>query len=190
MRFENVVRCCLLIVLIALLFPHESSGAVHPRAAERQARSATRDTQAKHAAAMAAQEKLIGGDSSGGASSSGRGADLRAIASPKKGGTTFTGFPEGTLPGSGGDQSAEQEKEAQRVALVGDPLAPVISEANIGSPLDRICAIADHVGYQMVLRRVRTSSSLEPPYTYSLMNGRRRLNTLQFDHQLKLVSIQ
>lgn len=154
-------------------------GAVRPK------RSVTRDTQAKAAAARAAEEKLTG--------DVGRGSDLAAIGSPKKTPTTFTGFPAGTLPGNDG-RSAEVARTTEsggapsRVALAGDPLIAPISDANLGDKLDKIVVIADHVGYTLVMRqRYRPRSLLEPPYSYYLMRGKHRLKTLFFDRQLKLV---
>lgn len=180
-----------LFLLFSFLFSHEAFGAVVPREAVRRSQSATGATQARHAAAMAEQEKLTGG-SGGGAS--GRGADLRAIAGPKTGNTSYTGFPAGTLPGNEGEASGEGEQEVKQpelVAMVGDPLLAPVNEANVGNGLDRIGMIADHVGYRLVLRHnYRPRSMLEPPYSYYLMNGRRRLKTLFFDHQLKLVRLQ
>ena len=145
-------------LLLGLTLSCEAFGAVITEAARRQVGSATGATQAKHAAALAAEEKLTGGGSSGGGGSApaSRGADLRAIASPKKGNTSFTGFPSGTLPGDGGEGSGgegeQEEKKPALVAMVGDPLLEPISEANVGNGLDRIGAIADHVGYHLVMR--------------------------------------
>lgn len=184
MRCVRTSRYFLWTALFIMIFSLDAWGAVASREAARQTRSATGATQAKHAAAMAAQEQMTGG--------SGRGADLRAIASPKKGPTSFTGFPSGTLPGDDGDSSEEGEKpEVKRVAMVGDPLLEPISEANIGTGLNGIGMIADHVGYRLVPRpKYRPRSTLEPPYSYYLMQGGRRLKTLFFDHSLKLVSLQ
>ena len=71
---------------------------------------------------------------------------------------------------------------------MGDPLIAPISDANVGDKLDKLVMIADHVGYTLVMRpRYRPRSLLEPAYSYYLMQGRRRLKTLFFDRQLKLV---
>ena len=71
---------------------------------------------------------------------------------------------------------------------MGAPLIAPISDVNMGDKLDKIAMIADHVGYTLVMRpRYRPRSLLEPAYSYYLMQGRRRLKTLFFDRQLKLV---
>ena len=126
------------------------------------------------------------------------GADLKALAKPKKAATTLTGFPAGTLPGdkvpgksasgSGGDGAPASSQG--RVVLSGDPLDPLIGEPQLGLSLDRIFAIADHAGYSLVLRRRYVASALDAPYSYSLMKGRRRLATLFFDRNLKLSMIK
>lgn len=123
------------------------------------------------------------------------GSDLKAIASPKKSATTFTGFPAGTLPGggaSGGTAASEGSDAAPagRVVLSGDPIEPIVGASQIGSSLDRIWAIADHAGYGLVLRTRYAPTALDAPYSYSLMRGRRRIATLFFDRSLKLSSIQ
>lgn len=193
LRASRYFGALTLVFLFSLVLSFEAFGATIPREAVRRTRSATGATQAKHAAALAAEEKLTGGGS-GGSAPSGRGSDLRAIASPKKGNTSFTGFPSGTLPGDSGEGSGEGEQEAKQpelVAMVGDPLLAPINEANLGNGLDRIGMIADHVGYRLLLRHnYCPRSTLEPPYSYYLMNGRRRMKTLFFDHQLKLVRLQ
>lgn len=175
----RTIRVLLLAALMVFCLTCTAPGAVRPR------RSATRDTQAKAAAARAAEEKLTG--------DVGRGSDLAAIGSPKKTATTFTGFPAGTLPGNDGKSTEVAgttggEAAPSRVALVGDPLIVPISDANLGDKLDKIAVVADHVGYTLVMRpRYRPRSLLEPPYSYYLMRGKRRLKTLFFDRQLKLV---
>ena len=123
------------------------------------------------------------------------GADLKALAKPKKAATTFTGFPAGTLPGDkapgesasggGGDEAS-----AGRVVLSGEPVTPLIGAPQLGLSLDRIFTIADHAGYSLVLRTRYVASALDAPYSYSLMKGRRRLATLFFDRSLKLSMIQ
>jgi len=126
------------------------------------------------------------------------GADLKALAKPKKAATTFTGFPAGTLPGdkapgesasgSGGDGAPGSSQG--RVVLSGEPVTPLIGAPQLGLSLDRIFMIADHAGYSLVLRRRYVASALDAPYSYSLMKGRRRLATLFFDRSLKLSLIQ
>lgn len=136
--------------------------------------------QARRAAARASAEQLGAG---------GAGSDLKAIASPKKKATTFTGFPEGTLPGSEGAGEGSGALVPGRVVLSGDPLEPLVGASHIGTSLDRICAMADHVGYALVPRRRYVPSALDAPYSYLLMNGRRRVAALFFDRSLKLASI-
>lgn len=118
--------------------------------------------------------------------------DLKAIASPKKSATTFTGFPAGTLPGGGSPAASPtgSAPEPGRVVLSGDPIEPIVGASQIGSSLDRIWAIADHAGYGLVLRTRYAPTALDAPYSYSLMRGRRRIATLFFDRSLKLSSIQ
>ena len=139
--------------------------------------------QARRAASAASAEKLGAG---------GPGADLKAIARPKKEATTFTGFPAGTLPGSGtpGEPSGGGATPAPaRVVLSGDPLLPLIDASHVGFSLDRVCSMADHAGYTLVLRQRYKPSALDAPYSYILMNGRRRIATLFFDRSLKLSSV-
>lgn len=175
----RVIRVLFLAALMVFCLACVAPGAVRPK------RSATRDTQERAAAARAAEEKLTG--------DVGRGSDLAAISTPKKTATTFTGFPAGTLPGNGGRSAevagtTENDAAPSRVALVGAPLIAPISDVNMGDKLDKIAMIADHVGYTLVMRpRYRPRSLLEPAYSYYLMQGRRRLKTLFFDRQLKLV---
>lgn len=154
--------------------------------ATRQSEGATASAQRRRAAALAAEERMTGGG--------GRGSDLRAIATPRKEPQSFTGFPSGTLPGdtpnnAGGTQP---EKPAERVAAEGDPLTFPINEGeSIGQGLNRIGIIADHIGCSLVrVSSYRPSSPLEAPYSYYLMQGRRRVARLYFDHQLKLVSFE
>ena len=126
------------------------------------------------------------------------GADLKALAKPKKAATTLTGFPAGTLPGdkapgksaSGGGGDGAPASSQGRVVLSGELLDPLIGEPQLGLSLDRIFAIADHAGYSLVLRRRYVASALDAPYSYTLMKGRRRLATLFFDRSLKLSLIQ
>lgn len=120
------------------------------------------------------------------------GADLKAIASPKKP-VTATGFPAGTLPGGGGSAgtaSGEGSAAPGRVVLSGDPLEPLVGASHLGSSLDRIYAMADHAGYGLVLHGRYAPSALDAPYSYSLMRGRQRIATLFFDRSLKLSGIQ
>lgn len=126
----------------------------------------------------------------GGATSSGPGADLRAIASPKKP-QTLTGFPAGTLPGDtvGGSSGADSNNPQGRVVFSGDPLSPLIGPEMVGTKLDRICMIAAHVGYT-VERRSYSPTSLDSAYAFSLMNGRRRVATLYFDRSMTLQMVQ
>lgn len=158
----------------------------HAFAAER--KGAIAATQARRAASEATAEKLGAG---------GPGSDLKAIASPKKAATTFTGFPAGTLPGGEKGEKSENASQSSgsapapgRVVLSGDPLEPLIGASHVGLSLDRICTMADHVGYVLVLRARYRPSALDAPYSYSLMKGRRRIATLFFNRSLKLASIE
>lgn len=177
MRSFNLVLSLIFAILLLTALPDHAD-----------ARSATRDTRAKHEAMMETQAKMLGEAPP----QNGPGADLRAIASPKKKKTTLTGFPEGTLPGDeGGASETEQpQTDPSLVVLAGDPLKPIINEERIGQSLNGICAIASHAGYQMVLRQNYKPSRLDPPYSYSLMNGSKRMGTLYFDRQLKLAAVQ
>lgn len=189
MRFSSMktMRFSLLAILPVFVFSGEAFAAVRAGEPVRQSQSATRDTQERAARARAAEEQLTG---SSGTGSSGRGSDLAAISSPKKA-TTFTGFPAGTLPGDGATQPEGDPKSPQLVAMSGDPLLGPISDAHLGQSLDKIAVIADHVGYRLVMRPTyRPRSLLEPPYSYYLMKGRRRIKTLYFDRQLKLALLR
>lgn len=124
-----------------------------------------------------------------GAMGGGVGTDLKAIASPKKGTTTFTGFPAGTLPGGAQGAAGQQPKGPEgRVVFSGDPLDPLIGSAMVGSKLDAVCAIADHAGYSLV-RQKYDQRSLGSMYTFRLYRGRQRLATLYFDQSLVLQAV-
>ena len=123
------------------------------------------------------------------AASMGAGTDLRAIASPKKAPTTFTGFPEGTLPGnSGGNPAATAKALEGRVVLSGDPMTPLIGADMLGAHLDKISVIAGHVGYSVVRQRFNPTV-LDSAYAFDLMRGRRKVSTLYFDRSMKLLSV-
>jgi hypothetical protein len=126
----------------------------------------------------------------GGNTGTGRGADLRAIASPRKTPQTLTGFPAGTLPGdSGGSAAGAGAPQEGRVVQAGEPLNPIIDQGMVGTKLDQICAVVDHAGYWVVRGRY-SSAVLDSAYTFFLMNGRRRISTLYFDRGMKLVAVQ
>lgn len=175
MYLKRIFYACLIVVIFASLSVAAEGGALAQTAAKREA--------ANQAAAN------LGAGNTG----SGPGTDLKAIASPKKAPTTFTGFPAGTLPGGGGGASPAATTPAPEGSVVligsGTPLTPVVGSSLIGTKLDRICAIADHAGYSLVRQRYMTST-LDSAYTYNLMNGRRKLSTLYFDRSLKLLFVQ
>ena len=140
--------------------------------------------QARRAAARASEERLEAGRDR---------SDLKAIANPKKEAATFTGFPEGTLPGNEGDGEGAEGGRALlpgRVAPSGGPSESLLGASHIGASLDRICTVADHMGYVLVPRLSCVPSALDAPYSYTLMNGRRRVATLFFDRSLKLASVE
>ncbi|MDR1730772.1 MAG: hypothetical protein LBR61_01625 [Synergistaceae bacterium] len=145
-------------------------------------------TAQKNAALNRAAESAGAGESS----ASGRGTDLRAISSlsTKKAPTTFTGFPAGTLPGdTGAAAGGASSPQEGRVVLRGETLNPVIGAGQAGITLDRVYAMADHAGYSLV-RRGYTERSLDSPYVFSLIQGRRRVSTLYFDRSMKLVAVR
>ena len=119
---------------------------------------------------------------------SGPGSDLRAISNPRQQPQTFTGFPAGTLPGDaqGGGGSGEP---LPKIVMSGEPLAPIIGPEMIGAKLDRICAVAGHVGYNIV-KLGYSPTVMDTPYTFALMRGNRRISTLYFNHSMTLVMIQ
>lgn len=119
----------------------------------------------------------------------GMGTDLRAIASPKKT-TTATGFPAGTLPfdGTGGSASTQNNSPAGRVVFSGEPLDPIIGAGLVGATLDKVCAIADHVGFRIVRNRF-DPNALDSAYSFSVIRGGRRISTLYFDRGLKLLAV-
>ena len=121
--------------------------------------------------------------------SMGAGTDLRAIASPKKAPTTFTGFPAGTLPGNPGETAAAPKALEGRVVLSGDPMTPLIGAEMLGAHLDKISVIAGHVGYSVVRQRYNPTV-LDSAYAFDLMMGRRKISTLYFDRSMKLLSVQ
>lgn len=174
---KRVFYACLIVVIFASLALAAEGGALAQTAAKREAAN-------QSAASLGA-----------GNTSSGPGVDLKAIASPKKAPTTFTGFPAGTLPGggSGGTSSPAATPPAPEGSVVligsGAPLTPVVGSGLIGTKLDRVCAIADHAGYSLVRQRY-VSNTLDSAYTYNLMSGRRKLSTLYFDRSMKLLFVQ
>ncbi|RRD65706.1 hypothetical protein [Fretibacterium sp. OH1220_COT-178] len=141
---------------------------------------------AKRAAADKAAEKAEGGS------------DLKAIATPKKKATTFTGFPAGTLPSGEAPKESKPQPDGAavspstpgRVVPSGDPLIPIISSAQVGLTLDRIYAIADHAGYSLLLNKRYVPTALDSPYSYLLVRGKQRMARLFFDRSLKLTLIE
>ena len=118
----------------------------------------------------------------------GPGSDLRAISSPSTRPQTFTGIPSGALAGDdiggGGD-----EQPLSRVAMSGEPLAPLIGPEKVGSKLDHLCVIAGHVGYTIV-RMSYSPTVMDMPYTFALMNGNRKISTLYFNRSMSLAMVQ
>ena len=88
LHFKRVIYAFLIVVVFASLACAAEGGALAQTAAKREA--------ANQAAAN------LGAGNTG----PGPGTDLKAIASPKKAPTTFTGFPAGTLPGGGSGSPA------------------------------------------------------------------------------------
>jgi len=102
---------------------------------------------------------------------------------------TATGFPAGSLPGDSARGGDDESEPPARVAMVGDPLAPIIGSEMLGYSLDRISAIASHVGYHIV--KVGFSPTvMDTPYTFALMSGNRRISRLFFTHSMTLAAIQ
>lgn len=146
------------------------------------------------ALSQVAAKRETAGQSAANLGAGGPGTDLKAIASPKKGPTTFTGFPAGTLPGSSGAAPASGTAATPaplegRVVLRGDPLAPVIGPEMVGTKLDRISAIVDHAGYRLIRMRY-APRALDSAYTFRLWQGKRRVSTLYFDRSMKLTFVQ
>ena len=141
-------------------------------------------TQASHAAGQAAANSMGAGGSAG--------TDLRAISSPRTTPQTFTGFPAGTLPGNsaGGGGGAGGEKPMGKMVYSGDPLPQVIGFEMVGTTkLDRVCTIANHVGY--TITRMRYSPTvMDMPYTFALMRGNRMVSTLYFNRSMTLVLVK
>ncbi len=114
--------------------------------------------------------------------------DLKAIASPKKG-VSFTGFPEGTLPGSGGPSTQNTIAPLPgKVVPSGDPLESLSTFFSVGMPLNRICTIVDHAGYRLA-KKSYSASALDSPYSFVLLKGKSKIADIYMDRSLKLVSI-
>jgi hypothetical protein len=124
----------------------------------------------------------------GAGAGTGRGTDLSAIASPKKP-QTFTGFPEGTLPGGGATAPDRSNNPTGKAVFSGDPLDPLIGPEMLGSTLDRIYSIANHVGYGMVQKN-SAPGALDAAYVFDVMAGRARRYVLYFDRSTKLMKIE
>ena len=125
----------------------------------------------------------------------GGGSDLKALASPKKNATSFTGFPAGTLPGSSAAPQPTAEEAPKiisptgRIVLSGSPIESVLSSLPVGSPLDKICSLADHMGYRVSPLRY-SGSTFDTPYSCVLSQGRKKIATLHLNRSLKLSAVQ
>jgi len=135
--------------------------------------------QARRAAAGQAASNLGAGD--------GTRSDLRAISAPRQQPQTFTGLPAGSLPGD--SMGAGDGQPESRVVLSGERLAPTIGTNMIGQRIDRIAVIAGHVGYTMV-RAGFSPTVIDTPYSFTLMNGNRRVSTLYFSRSMTLMAIR
>ena len=118
----------------------------------------------------------------------GPGSDLRAIAGNRQQQPrSFTGlYAAGDSAAAGGGENTNPEGKA---VFSGDPLSPPIGPEMIGAKLNRLCVIADHVGYSIVALGY-SPTVMDTPYSYALMNGRRRISTLYFDRSMALMAIQ
>ena len=127
----------------------------------------------------------------------GRLVELKSLARLKRpfssaeapGGPAGAKAPGEAVPGAGVD-GVPAPAPSGRVVFSGDPLDPLIGEPQLGLSLDKIFAIADHAGYNLILRARYVATAIDTPYSYSLMKGRRRLATLFFDRNLKLSMIK
>ncbi|MDR1378303.1 MAG: hypothetical protein LBJ36_04555 [Synergistaceae bacterium] len=118
----------------------------------------------------------------------GPGVDLTKIASSKKP-QTFTGLPDGTLPGGGAVRPDRSYNPTGKIVFSGDPVDPVIGPEMLGSTLDRVYSIADHVGYGMVKKNY-VPGALDAIYVFDVMAGRARRYVLYFDRSAKLLKIE
>ena len=134
---------------------------------------------------------------SSGSGSGGPVVELKSLARPKRArssaeapaGPAGAKAPGEAVPGAGVD-GVPAPAPSGRVVFSGDPLDPLIGEPQLGLSLDKIFAIADHAGYNLILRARYVATAIDTPYSYSLMKGRRRLATLFFDRNLKLSMIK
>jgi len=140
------------------------------------------------AAAITQARRAVSAQTAASAGAAGPGSDLQAITGNRQQPQTFTGFPAGTLPGGAAGNVEVETTPAERVAMSGDPLAPIIGPGMIGSKLDRICVVASHVGYT-VTRLSYSPTVLDTPYTFALMHGNRRVSRLYFNHSMTLVMV-
>ena len=161
LRFVGYV---LLAVFAVMIFAPQSAAA-----------TATAGTQAVRAAQSQAAEN--------------RGSGLRSISSPRTQPQTFTGLPAGVLPGDTAGAEADEEVPAAKVALVGDPLLPIIGPEKIGTRLDHLSGIAAHVGYTLV-KLGYSPTVMDTPYSFALLSGNRRVSTLFFNRSMVLMAIQ
>lgn len=115
------------------------------------------------------------------------GPDLRRISAPRQQPTTFTGLPAGTLPGD--RLGTGEEVPTARTVPSGEPMAPAIGPNMIGNRLDRVSAVASHVGYNIVQIGFNPTV-LDTPYRFAVMRGNRRISTLYFNHSMTLVAIR
>jgi hypothetical protein len=100
----------------------------------------------------------------------------------------MTGFPAGTLP-DGSMSSGSGVEPMGRTVMSGDPIPPLIGPEMVGSKLNRLSVIAEHVGYN-IIRLSYSPTVLDAPYTFALMSGNRRIARLYFNHSMTLVGVE
>ncbi|GHS87766.1 hypothetical protein AGMMS49957_08210 [Synergistales bacterium] len=138
-----------------------------------------------HNARMQARNQTLENYGAGG----GMNADLKAI--PRSGkAVTMTGLPAGSFgSGSSLEEIPEDQRPVGKVVLAGDHMDSPIGAGLVGSKLDRVCAIAEHIGYKVV-KKGYTPNSIDAVYSFIVMNGKSRVATLYFDRSMRLSMVE
>ncbi|GHV45100.1 hypothetical protein FACS1894204_03390 [Synergistales bacterium] len=119
----------------------------------------------------------------------GMNADLKAI--PRSGKpVTATGLPAGAFgSGSSLEEIPEDQRPIGRVVLAGDKMDSAIGSGLVGSKLDRVCGIAEHMGYKVV-KKGYTPNSIDAVYSFNVMNGKARVATVYFDRSMRVSMVE
>ncbi|GHS96552.1 hypothetical protein AGMMS50276_15110 [Synergistales bacterium] len=114
--------------------------------------------------------------------------DLRAISNAKP--QTLTGLPAGAIgSGSSLEDIPEDQRPVGRVVLAGDHMDSPIGAGLVGSKLDRVCGIAEHMGYKVV-KKGYTPNSIDAVYSFNVMKGKARVATVHLDRSMRVSMVE